>query len=118
VTTAAPHGSAGPPPGPLPAGATQSTDMTELLLRRGDTLLALGDVSAARLLFERAAAGGDSRGATGAGKTYDPVFLMRIGARGIQGDPVAAATWYRRAIELGDRSAVERLTQMSQSNSR
>jgi TPR repeat protein len=43
---------------------------------------------------------------------------MRIGARGIQGDPVAAATWYRRAIELGDRSAVERLTQMSQSNSR
>jgi TPR repeat protein len=118
VTTAAPRGLREPPPEPPSAGATQSAEMLNLLLRRGDTLLALGDVSSARLLFERAAAGGDGRGATGAGKTYDPVFLLRIGARGIQGDPVAAANWYRRAIELGDRSAVERLTQMSQRSSR
>ena len=92
--------------------------MLALLLRRGDALLALGDVSAARLLYERAAAGGDGRGATGAGKTYDPVFLHAIGARGIQADPAAAATWYRKAVELGDRSAVDRLTQMSQRSAR
>ena len=92
--------------------------MLTLLLRRGDALLALGDVSSARRFYERAATGGDGRGATGVGKTYDPVFLLTIGARGIQADPVAAANWYRKAIELGDRAAVERLTQMSQRTAR
>jgi TPR repeat protein len=114
VTTGAPRGAPEQPPGSRSAGAALAPDMVALLLRRGDALLGLGDVSAARLLYERAAAGGDGRGATGAGKTYDPVFLLGIGARGIQADPVAAANWYRRAIELGDRSAAERLTQMSQ----
>jgi TPR repeat protein len=118
VPTAAPHGLAEQPTGSLSGGAVLSADMTTLLLRRGDASLALGDVSAARLLYERVAAGGDGRGATGAGKTYDPVFLLAIGARGIQGDPVAAANWYRRAIELGDQTAVQRLTQMGQRSDR
>ena len=92
--------------------------MVALLLRRGDASFALGDVSSARLLYERAAEGGDGRGATGVGKTYDPMSLRAIGARGIQADPVAAATWYRRAIELGDQSAADRLTQLSQRSAR
>ena len=117
VATAAPHGSPATA-GSLSVGAVLSTDMVTILLRRGDALLALGDVSSARLLYVRAAAEGDGRGATGAGKTYDPLFLLAIGARGIQADPVAAANWYRRAIELGDQSAVERLTQMSQRSAR
>jgi hypothetical protein len=112
--TAAPHGLAEQPTGSHSSGAVLSADMVTLLLRRADAALAQGDVSAARLLYERVAAGGDGRGATGAGKTYDPVFLLAIGVRGMQGDPVAAATWYRRAIELGDRTAVQRLNQMSQ----
>jgi TPR repeat protein len=90
-----------------------STDMLALLLRRGDDLLALGDLSAARRLYERAAAGGDGRTATGVGKTYDPLFLSAIGARGIQADAAAAARWYRRAIDLGDESAAERLKRIS-----
>jgi TPR repeat protein len=118
ATAAAPHGLPDMPAGSPSAGTDITADMLALLLRRGDALLALGDVSAARLLYERAAAGGDGRGATGAGKTYDPVFLLAIGARGIQADPVAAANWYRKAVELGDRSAVERLTQMSQRSAR
>jgi TPR repeat protein len=113
VTTAAPR-SQREPAGSPSAGAVLSADMIARLLRRGDALLALGDVASARLLYERAAAAGDGRGATGAGKTYDPLFLVTIGARGIRGDPVAAATWYRKAIELGDRSAAEHLTRMSQ----
>jgi TPR repeat protein len=118
VPTAAPHGLPEQPTGSLSGGAVLSADMISLLLRRGDASLARGDVSAARLLYERVAAGGDGRGATGAGKTYDPVFLLAIGARGIEGDPVAAANWYRRAIELGDQTAVQRLTQMSQRSDR
>ena len=99
-------------------GTGVSAEMLVLLLQRGDALLALGDVASARLLYERAAAAGDGRGATGAGKTYDPKVLLAIGARGIQGDPVTAASWYRRAIELGDRSAAERLAQISQRGER
>jgi TPR repeat protein len=118
ITAAAPRSLPDQPTGSPSAGAVLSADMLTLLLRRGDALLALGDVSGARLLYERAAAAGDGRGATGAGKTYDPVFLLTIGARGIRADPIAAANWYRRAIELGDQSAVARLTQMSQRSAR
>jgi TPR repeat protein len=118
ATTVVPHRLPDPPAGSPSASTDITADMLALLLRRGDALLALGDVSAARLLYERAATGGDGRGATGVGKTYDPVFLLAIGARGIQANPIAAATWYRKAVELGDRSAVERLTQMSQRSAR
>lgn len=96
------------------ASPVLSADILTLLLNRGDALLALGDVSSARLLYQRAAAGGDGRAATGMGKTYDPLFLSAIGARGIQADSGAAATWYRRAIGLGDEAAAERLKRLSQ----
>jgi TPR repeat protein len=90
-----------------------SADMLALLLSRGDALLALGDVSSARLLYQRAAAGGDGHAAASVGKTYDPAFLSAIGARGILPDPAAAATWYRRAVGLGDQSAAEPLKRLS-----
>ncbi len=81
------------------------------LIQRGDAMLALGDLSAARLLYERAAAGGDGHAATAAGKTYDPAFLARFGGV-IPGDPAMAAGWYRRAIALGDREAEEALARL------
>ena len=118
VANGAPRSFPEQPTGSPSVGTVPSADMVALLLRRGDASFALGDVSSARLLYERAAEGGDGRGATGVGKTYDPMSLRAIGARGIQADPVAAATWYRRAIELGDRSAADRLTQMSQRSAR
>jgi hypothetical protein len=102
---------------PLPAPPTASAlsaELVELLLRRGDALLAIGDLASARLLYERAAAAGDARGATGAGKTYDPQVLSQIGARGIQPDPAAAALWYRKALELGDAVAAARLKLLGQ----
>jgi TPR repeat protein len=71
-------------------------------------MFAAADVSAARLFYERAATGGSAAGATGVGKTYDPAFLSRLNAFGIRSDPSAAATWYRKAVTLGDPEA-ERL---------
>jgi TPR repeat protein len=93
-------------------------DVLELLRQRADHFLALGDLSSARLLYERAAGAGDGRAATGAAKTYDPLFLSEIGARGIQADPVAAEAWYRKAIELGDQSAAGRVKRMDQGSRR
>ena len=71
-------------------------------------MFAANDVSAARLFYERAATGGSAAGATGVGKTHDPAFLSRLTASGIRSDPSAAATWYRKAVTLGDPEA-ERL---------
>ncbi|MDQ2802492.1 MAG: hypothetical protein M3Y41_07340, partial [Pseudomonadota bacterium] len=71
-----------------------SQPMIKILLARGDAVLALGDVSAARLCYERAAGGGSARAALSAGKTYDPAFLAAINVQGMQPNPEAAATWY------------------------
>jgi hypothetical protein len=100
-----------------PAVATLSTDMLQLLLRRGDAMLALGDLSSARLLYARAASAGDARGAIGVAKTYDPSVLSQIGGRGIKADSATAAVWYRKALELGDASAAARLRLLDQGRS-
>ena len=68
--------------------------------------------TAARLLFERAAALGSATAATSAGKTYDSDFLLRSGARGIRADPTQAAAWFRRAVALGDPAARAPLTRI------
>ena len=86
--------------------------MIALLLRRGNAALADGDIVAARLLFERAAALGSASAATAAGKTYDIAFLPRSIARGIQTDQRAAAAWYDRAAALGDPEAGALLTRV------
>ena len=83
------------------------------LLRRGDELLALGDLSAARLCYERAAMGGSARAATGVGKTYDPIFFKHSGVRGASPNAVKAAAWYRKAIELGDSEAAPHLRMLA-----
>jgi hypothetical protein len=106
------------PPKPVPAAAAAprfaTSDLT-LLLSRGDAMLALGDISAARLLYQRAAALGSARAATAVGKTYDPVFLVSIQANGIAADRTAAATWYRKSAALGDPEGTDRLARLSRS---
>src|SRR5579885_2781724 len=79
------------------------------LLKRGDDLLKAGDVVAARSAYERVAAAGNPKGAIGVGRTYDPLVLAKLGARGVRGDPVQAAAWYARAGEAGDEEGRQRL---------
>jgi len=74
---------------------------TAALLARGDALFGVGDVSSARLFYERAADAGDGQAALRLGETYDPTFLERAKLRAVQGDAAAAIFWYRRARELG-----------------
>jgi TPR repeat protein len=67
------------------------------------------DVIAARLYYERAAEAGNARGATSAGKTYDPLFLATIHVQGLISDKARAIEWYRTALSLGDPEAAVRL---------
>jgi TPR repeat protein len=71
------------------------------LLARGDRLLSIGDVTSARLFYERAADGGAGLAAVRLGETYDPVFLDRVHLRGVRADRGTALFWYRRARDLG-----------------
>ena len=83
--------------------------LNETMVRRGDALLQRGDISAARLLYNRAASAGSARAATAMGKTYDATVLAGIGVVGLSPDPAQAALWYRRGLSLGDEEARTRL---------
>jgi hypothetical protein len=72
---------------------------------RGDTMVTIKDVSAARKLYEFAADAGSARAATSLAKTYEPFFLHQLGAVGLKPDAAMAAVWYRKAAELGDAEA-------------
>jgi len=80
---------------------------------QGKALLARGDIVSARRLFEYAANRGDTAAATQAGKTYDPDFLRRAGARSIPSDSDKATYWYRQAAGNGDPEAAANLKRLS-----
>ncbi len=115
-TAAPPAPQPAPAPAPAPAPEIASlplpADVTEALIERGDELLRTGDIVAARLAYERAAAGGNRNAETGVAKTYDPLFLAQRGVRGLRGDPARAALWYGRAAAAGEREAQERLKRL------
>jgi general secretion pathway protein A len=109
----APPAAAAPPASPpLPKASTESLD-TEQLMRRGHALLQEGDVAAARLFFERAAAGGHAPAFTALGQSYDPLELRRLGVIGIKGDAGRALEWYRAANTAGDATAQQRGARLS-----
>ena len=78
---------------PQPSAAQASPTLVEVLIARGDAMVARRDVSAARLLYEHAAAAGNARAALALARTYDPEFLAELGALGILGDAALAAAW-------------------------
>jgi hypothetical protein len=96
-------------PAPRPAAAVTPTQPPHLvlspgeigdLLTRGDAFLRMGDLTSARLFYERAADAGNGEGAMRMGVTFDPSFLGRARLRGAQGNPVEAQAWYRKAHDL------------------
>ncbi|MGI4808551.1 MAG: hypothetical protein ACRYF2_10650 [Janthinobacterium lividum] len=73
------------------------------LLRRGHEMAAVKDLSAARLLYRRAADGGSAEAAYEMGRTYDPAVMTGLNA--VQADKDEALRWYRRAAAAGDAAA-------------
>jgi type II secretory pathway predicted ATPase ExeA len=105
------------PPEPAPAARQVETlppDLMAALMKRGNQSLDLGDIQAARLLFQRAARAGNGTAAMSLGKTFDPNFMATASAR----DPQRAAEWYREAIALGDNSAADLLKRLASVPSR
>jgi TPR repeat protein len=89
--------------------------MVAALVRRGEALLAIGDISGARRFFERAAQSGSAAAALAMGGTFDPRVLAQLGARGIAPDRAAARTWYQRAAALGEAEAAARISALDSS---
>lgn len=87
-------------------------DRAVKLVQRGDDQLREGDVSAARLFYQRAADIGFAPAAMAVAATYDPDELGRLGVRGLQPDREAAKRWYERARDLGSADAGERLRRL------
>jgi len=78
-------------------------------LKRGDALIASGDLAAARLVLRRAADAGDARAAMTLAETYDPAILEKLGVHGVVPDLAMARGWYEKAKQFGATEATQRL---------
>ena len=102
-----------PPPQPAaPAARRMDADELAGLLKRARSLLAVGDISAARLLLERAADAQEAEAALMLGTTYDPLVIGNQDMRSITPDPAMARQWYQKAAALGSADARRRLSQI------
>jgi TPR repeat protein len=92
---------------PQPAAAADPALMASYL-ERGDQMMAIKDISAARKFYEFAAHAGNAGGTAKLARTYDPDVLHRLGVVGLQPDVAKAIALYREAAALGDADAQER----------
>jgi len=97
---------------PPPAARRIDPDELAALLTRAKGLLAIGDITAARLLLERAADAREVEAALMLAGTYDPQVLGTQDMRSITPDPAMARRWYQKAAELGSPDARRRLGQL------
>jgi TPR repeat protein len=95
----------------IPGDAIHHLDPNEIAssLRRGNDLIASGDLAAARLVLRRAANAGDAHAAMTIAGTYDPVLLEKLGVHGFVPDLAMARVWYEKAKKFGSVEAPQRL---------
>jgi TPR repeat protein len=101
ASTSPHHAAQAQAPRPAAARPRISPALAAIALARGDELMRLGDIASARRFYEIAADAAIPGAAWSLARSYDPRFLHRIGAVGVQGDAAKAAHWYRRAAEAG-----------------
>jgi len=117
AVAAAPVAVVAAPAAVRPAEIVRSLDPREVagLIKRGQDLLAAGNVQSARLVLLRGAEARDGRAALLVGQTYDPVRLRQLGAAAALGDVAQARLWYLRAKEFGEPDAQRQLDAMASS---
>ncbi len=91
-----------------PALDPQARQRARDLIDKGKARMAQGNVSLARLFFERAADIGEPTAALAMGDTFDPTELSERGVVGVQPDIAEARRWYERARDLGAGTAALR----------
>ena len=97
-------------PSAAPAAArTLSAEQIRLLVEQGEKYIAVGDVVAARTIFQRAAEAGDATAALALAATYDPIVLAKLGVMGMGADVEKARAWYQMAESYGSAEASQRL---------
>jgi hypothetical protein len=96
-----------------PASLRLAHEETARLLKRGEEFMGEGRVSAARLMFQRAAEACDVRAAFALGASYDPIMLQKLGVALLDPDVGAARSWYQKAKELGSSEASQELELLS-----
>jgi hypothetical protein len=83
------------------------------MMRGGAQLMANGDVSGARLMYQRLAEEGEVLAALALAETYDPPVLRKSNITGaITPDVGLARSWYEKAKALGSPVAAERLERL------
>ena len=85
-----------------------------ILLKRGQDALNNGDLVAARLLLQRAAAAGSADGALALAQTFDSAVIGRLGAVGVAADAAKAREWYQKAARLGSGLAAQQVANFQQ----
>ena len=98
-----------PTPRQPPRTPTEAKQAMSDYVRRGDAMLAIKDISAARKFYEMAANAGNAQAAMALARTYDPAFLSQLQVIGLQPDLASAVIWYRKAAALGAPDAPARL---------
>lgn len=101
-----------PPPAPAPHVEKIDPGTLAGMMSRAKSLMAIGDITSARLLLQRAAEAQDADAAFMLGQTYDPAVLGSQDIRSITPDPAIARKWYQKAAQLGSADAQQRLAQM------
>jgi hypothetical protein len=88
-------------------------DEIDTLIKRGEHFIASSDLTAARLVLQRAAEGGDAGAALTLAGTYDPLVLEKLGVQELPADVAKARAWYERAEEFGSIEAPRRLEMLA-----
>jgi hypothetical protein len=96
----------------LPAPRPTPTDETRRFFERGRGFIGQGDITTARLFFERAADRGDGSAVFALAETYDPAVLARWNAHNVSADPDRARALYEQAWASGLTAAKERMDRL------
>ncbi len=98
----------------LPPQTVQTpSDPLGALVARADELMALGDVIAARRIYEKAVEMGSIEAVSGLGRTYDPVVYEQLNVRGLKPAPDKAMAWYKKAKAAGEKAAAASIEALS-----
>jgi myosin heavy subunit len=96
------------------ATKARATPEAARLMARASTLLAQGNIGAARIVLERAAETGSAEASFALAETYDPRILSSWGTFGTRGDGTKAREFYAKAIAGGIQQGKDRLNASAQ----